>query len=409
VKRLIFFTNTYPYGLGEQWKSNELKVFEGHFDQITIVPLHYGNNKKPLSLGATISSYKPLFDPLPTKMSWADRLGVFRGPTLYLLKEFWRSKAYQSRAHFNNWNNSAVLLTKMLRHSTVQDLMKEDLSQAVFYFYWGIRACDLLPFFKRKFPEARYFVRFHGFDLYESRNRGYIPFRLPVLRELDAAIAISAYGKNYLESKYGGQLGFDVVLNRLGVPFTGQSEASSDGVLRIVSCASLIPLKRVELIYRALLLVDVSVEWTHIGDGVLMEPLQQLIKDQPKSNIKVDLRGKCTPDEVVATYAKNPFDVFVHVSETEGVPVVVMEALAAGIPVLATDAGGTAELVNEGCGKVLPVALSPEKLAEELIAFNRLPEANKEKMRSEALNQYKKHCNAESNAEELVKLLTEMR
>jgi hypothetical protein len=58
---------------------------------------------------------------------------------------------------------------------------------------------------------------------------------------------------------------------------------------------------------------------------------------------------------------------------------------------------------------VLPVALSPEKLAEELIAFNRLPEANKEKMRSEALNQYKKHCNAESNAEELVKLLTEMR
>ena len=45
---------------------------------------------------------------------------------------------------------------------------------------------------------------------------------------------------------------------------------------------------------------------------------------------------------------------FVNVSESEGIPVSIMEALAAGVPVLATDVGGTSELVGENNGILLP-------------------------------------------------------
>ena len=50
------------------------------------------------------------------------------------------------------------------------------------------------------------------------------------------------------------------------------------------------------------------------------------------------------------------FDVFAHASETEGVPTAVIEAAAAGLPIVATRAGGTAEVVVDGeSGLLVPI------------------------------------------------------
>jgi glycosyltransferase involved in cell wall biosynthesis len=48
-----------------------------------------------------------------------------------------------------------------------------------------------------------------------------------------------------------------------------------------------------------------------------------------------------------------------------------MEAISAGIPVIATDVGGTAEIVNKTTGILVPVNLSPEHFNSVLeSAFN---------------------------------------
>ena len=59
-------------------------------------------------------------------------------------------------------------------------------------------------------------------------------------------------------------------------------------------------------------------------------------------------------DDLGALYCT--FDVFLLTSANEGAPVVVIEALAAGVPVVATDAGGTASVVDDGeTGLIAPV------------------------------------------------------
>jgi glycosyltransferase involved in cell wall biosynthesis len=45
----------------------------------------------------------------------------------------------------------------------------------------------------------------------------------------------------------------------------------------------------------------------------------------------------------------------VNLSSSEGVPLSIMEALAMGVPVVATAAGGTGEMVDETVGELLEV------------------------------------------------------
>lgn len=52
-------------------------------------------------------------------------------------------------------------------------------------------------------------------------------------------------------------------------------------------------------------------------------------------------------------------------SQSEGLPLAALEAMCAGKPIVATDAGGVAELLREaGCGVLYPPDAPPEKIAE---------------------------------------------
>ena len=52
----------------------------------------------------------------------------------------------------------------------------------------------------------------------------------------------------------------------------------------------------------------------------------------------------------------NAADVFTLPSYSEGCPNVIIEALACGTPVVATDVGGTPELIKPECGLLVPSA-----------------------------------------------------
>jgi glycosyltransferase involved in cell wall biosynthesis len=67
-------------------------------------------------------------------------------------------------------------------------------------------------------------------------------------------------------------------------------------------------------------------------------------------------------------------DILAQGSFTEGLPNVVLEACAAGIPVVATNVGGTSEIIDDGVNGFLVPAADPAALAERLLDLVRAPE-----------------------------------
>ena len=79
------------------------------------------------------------------------------------------------------------------------------------------------------------------------------------------------------------------------------------------------------------------------GDGELRADVEQLAASLGVAD-RVHILGYV--DDIGAWYGA--FDAFLLTSANEGAPVVAIEALAAGLPVVATDAGGTRTVVDDG-------------------------------------------------------------
>lgn len=84
------------------------------------------------------------------------------------------------------------------------------------------------------------------------------------------------------------------------------------------------------------------------GDGALRQELQRQI-DMVGLSDRIMLAGFASDLDQFMPH----FDVFVQSSHTEGLPNVLLEAAAAGVPVVATDVGGTREVVVDGMTGVL--------------------------------------------------------
>jgi glycosyltransferase involved in cell wall biosynthesis len=98
-----------------------------------------------------------------------------------------------------------------------------------------------------------------------------------------------------------------------------------------------------------------------VGEGELRPMLQKTIRELGLAGI-VRLHGS-EPD---ARRLYGAFDMYVHASESEGGPNAVIEAAAAGLPVVATRAGGTPEAVIDGEGGLLVSVNDEEGLAGAL-------------------------------------------
>ena len=74
-----------------------------------------------------------------------------------------------------------------------------------------------------------------------------------------------------------------------------------------------------------------------------------------------------------ASRLMHAFDLFVLPSWIEGLPVTILEAMAAGKPVIATPVGGVAELVVDGETGLLVPPRDPERLAQTITAMLQTP------------------------------------
>ena len=271
----------------------------------------------------------------------------------------------------------------------------------LFYTYWRTGVTLGLVEAATRRTGWKVVTRVHGGDLYRERwDPPYQPFSPSLYVRLQRVFAISKAGADYLKSL--GVASEQVTIARLGVKDPGfQSQPSTDGVLRLVSCSFLTPVKRVPLLARGILefahcYPSLPLQWTHLGDGVDKYQIIRLLKDSP-ANLVANLPGRLSNLEVWNFYRDNPCDLFVHASASEGVPMAMQEASAVGLPILATNVGGVAEIVRAENGFLLPANPTVHDIVRALVRFLDLSREQRLAMRQAAREVWKCWYDAEKN------------
>jgi len=142
--------------------------------------------------------------------------------------------------------------------------------------------------------------------------------------------------------------------------------------IKLLTVGRLVEKKGVEYAIRAVAKVSTQypdIEYNIGGDGPLTNDLQGLI-NQLHLNEKVKILGFQIQEEVVDLIKDS--DLFIAPSvksqdgDIEGIPVVIMEAMARGLPILSTRHAGIPELVEDGKSGFLVPERDPDALAEKL-------------------------------------------
>ena len=147
---------------------------------------------------------------------------------------------------------------------------------------------------------------------------------------LSMGVNVSSFGKQYFCADYFGQGKRKVAL------FVGRL-AEKKGVTYLISA-----MKQMD----AVLVI--------VGEGPLREKLQEQARDM---NVEAVFLGAKTHDELKRIYASA--DVFVMPSVTakdgdqEGLGLVMLEAMASGLPIVANDSGGISQVIENGVNGLL--------------------------------------------------------
>jgi glycosyltransferase involved in cell wall biosynthesis len=191
---------------------------------------------------------------------------------------------------------------------------------------------------------------------------------------------VSEHGAGELRQIVDGS-GWSPWVLHMGVPLPERSRSSPapEPPLRALTAARLVEKKGHDLLFLAvdrLKKLGVSVRVDLAGDGPLAAPLRDRVSALGLDDEIVFL-GSVPHDELVQRMAAGAWHVAVLPSivtssgELEGIPVSLIEAMACGLPVVGTAAGGTPELLREGAGLLVPpgdpaaLAQALEKLADD--------------------------------------------
>lgn len=361
---LVVLTDKYPYGNRETFIESE-RVYWRVFDKVLICPVLV-RSTDTIRNGFECSNDEKL---ICTKEDGLKLWTIIKGLNGAISFVDMITELHRTTTITDKKNAFAMMVFTNFRYKRIAKELEKYIEvgdNILFYSYWMFEPSLVGAGLKEHFFNSRFVTRAHGYDLYEERHlNNYIPFREMVLDRVEAIYTVSENGKEYLRQRYQHKYDFKISIERLGTKklFDNETIMHKKNKAVIVSCSNLIMLKRVERIIESLKDIKTNVEWFHFGDGELFESLVDKSRVLPP-NVEAHFMGHIPNKEVQRFYSKEYVDAFLSVSETEGVPVSIMEAQSYGIPVVATNVGGVSELVKNGKNGVL---LNKDFSNEELL------------------------------------------
>jgi len=400
-KNLILFTSSFPCGSDEVFLENEYPYLIEAFDRIIIVT----SSKEPVR--RRLEHEKTEVIRLSKTLTGSSKtVGTIKVLFSKIYRKELRIIRKELKLKFKNSINKTLLSACVQQNKIAEEVLKiiNDRNliarETTLYSYWFDEFAYSIALLKNQVPEFMAITRAHGWDVYFERHpNNYLPLRKYTLNQLDQCLVVSDFGKQYLKNKFQG---FDnkISTSRLGTPDVTINTHDNSERYQLVSCSSIISLKRIDRIIHALQLIkNTKIHWIHFGSGELQDKLKGEAKKRLDSSelITWEFKGHVPNDQVIDYYKKNQVDLFINTSETEGIPVSIMEALSCSIPCIAPNVGGIAEIVNEEVGHLLSSTPNEMEIsvAIEKLVNNDTETRNKIKLNAKALHE--KYYLAETN------------
>ncbi|ARP50249.1 MULTISPECIES: glycosyltransferase [Caproicibacterium] len=371
---LVMLTKTFPFDKGEEFIENELPVLAEKFEHVFLIATSTADNAvQTRQVPQNVTVYHIPASQVKRYLPGAAARLLF-SPSMHGFIE--RDELKQAHAKLKSWAffyyfiAKSEVLFSICRRILLAHRMKA-YDGITFYAYWFYDVAVVANQLKKYCPAqtSKAVCRAHGYDLYQERQpSGFLPLRPYLLKNLDAVYPCSENGTRYILQHWPAGKG-KVHTAYLGTRDYGLGPVPREDCFHIVSCCHISPVKRVELLAQALSLLQGSglkLKWTHIGDGDTLKELRNFAKEH-LAFMETDLRGALPNQQLMSFYQSTPVSLFVNTSSSEGLPVSIMEASSFGIPSIATDVGGTSELIRTGeTGQLLPADLTPEALAKAI-------------------------------------------
>lgn len=402
---LILLTNYYPFHKGEEYLESEIEHLAANFQKIFVIPTMVSSDlKKTRTVPKNVTIL-----PVGIKHSILGKASMVTRQLRNILKDS------QKRQMIKDDSNGKILPLMYCHYfesramdiydRTIKLLDKYNFNKydsITIYSYWFYITARLGVELKNKYFKNRnlyLLTRAHGYDINEHVNPlKYLPEREYLLKHLDNVFPVSQNGVDFLKSKYTKYKN-KIEVRRLGTKSLKiKKQNNNNKMLYIVSCSTVRKLKRIDLIIDALTVLqkeNIQFKWTHIGNGPDFEHIKKLAKQKLNSE-NFNFTGYMSNNNVLQWYMNNPTTVFVNTSISEGVPVSIMEAMSMSIPIIATDVGGTSEIVkNEENGFLLNKNCTVDDIVRCLLLIYRMSTVEYGKMCEKSYQIWNEKSNAE--------------
>ena len=400
-KTLILLCDQYPLSAGEFFIDDEMRVIAPKFDKVLVYTTSADSGK---NLNRFVPGNAEVISFSSQKLESVKLKSILRIFTPMFIAEFFFALKKLSLKY---WLSAfKIMYVDMHRATNLKKelwaLCKEKnifMADGVFYSYWHDYKALALAMLRKDNSNLKCVARAHRWDNFaDSQRYGYLPFKYFIIDNLSLTITISEHGKRSFTDYLGMSLDFKVEVSKLG-KFNERwpnMNFSEDRIL-ICSCSSIYYVKQVNRIIDVISCLPYkNVHWIHFGSGPMYEEMKQYAQ-QKLENVYYEFRGIVANNEILDFYKDNYVDLFLNLSSSEGIPVSIMEALSAGIPVVATDAGGTSEAVNEKVGFLVPLNFDCKEVAEIIKKYLNLSIWEQQSYRKNAYRYWQENYDAATN------------
>ncbi len=370
---LILFTNYFPFYHGEEYLETELPVTVQYYKKILIIPTMVDSH---MTQTRAVPNGVEIFVP-EVDCSLLGEIKMFLQYSLHIysehdtrrrMKEECKSSVPR-RLYYLYYQSRVRTVTKKIQSFDFSEFKKYDLT---IYSYWMHVVASIALMIRKtvfKDRQVQLICRGHRYDLYANRNRlNYIPDRQEILKSYTAIFPCSKDGVRYLNHEYPGHENI-IHLQRLGTLDHGRCCCSQKCPCLLLSCSSVTKIKRLKIIVDLIIELEQRgrlVKWIHFGDGPEMGKVKKYAARSLKKST-FEFKGHVSNEELMSYYKEYSPLAFLNVSSSEGVPVSIMEAQSFGIPVIATNVGGTRELIENGVnGYLLEKDVKIKDLADKV-------------------------------------------